>query len=245
MQPLLTIDNLHASIEDKPILKGLSLTLYAGHVHAIMGPNGAGKSTLAKVLAGHPAYTITEGSILLGDKNLLEMEIEERAASGLFVGFQYPPEVPGVNNRLFLQQALNAQRKAQAKEALSDEEFETLLQEKRQWVEIPEEFAARGVNEGFSGGEKKRNEILQMALFDPIAAVLDETDSGLDIDAMRVVSHGIHRWMRPDKTLLLITHYQRLLDYVAPHSVHVMVDGKIVRSGEASLAKELEAQGYR
>ena len=237
---IIQIKNLHASINGKQILKGLNLDIGKGEVHAIMGPNGAGKSTLAKILAGHPSYEVTEGEIWFKGQNLLEMEPEERAAAGLFMSFQYPIEIPGVSNRLFLHTALNAQRKMK----VSDEEFESLLTEKMALMEIKPEFKDRAVNEGFSGGEKKRNEILQMALFNPDLAILDETDSGLDIDAMRIVAAGVNKLRREDAGLLVITHYQRLLDYIRPDFVHVLSDGQIIRTSGPELALELEAKGY-
>lgn len=241
---LLQIKNLCASIDGKAILKGLHLEIEKGKTHAIMGPNGAGKSTLAKILAGHPAYEITEGEIWFKGQNLLELEPEERAHLGLFMSFQYPLEIAGVSNQQFLQVALNAQRKGKGLQALSDEEFETLLETKMQEMQIRSEFKSRSINEGFSGGEKKRNEILQMALFDPDLAVLDETDSGLDIDAMRIVAQGVNQMRRSDNGLLIITHYQRLLDYIQPDQVHVLSDGKIIRTGGPELALELEQKGY-
>jgi Fe-S cluster assembly ATP-binding protein len=237
---MIEIKNLHASIDGTPILKGLNLGLGKGEVHAIMGPNGAGKSTLAKVLAGHPAYTITEGEVWFKGQDLLSLEPEERAALGLFMSFQYPSEIAGVTNRHFLKTAYIAQKKIK----LSDADFETLLAEKMKLMDMRPEFGDRALNEGFSGGEKKRNEILQMSLFDPDLAVLDETDSGLDIDAMKIVASGVNRMRRADSSLLLITHYQRLLDYIQPDFVHVLVDGQIQRTGPASLALELEANGY-
>jgi Fe-S cluster assembly ATP-binding protein len=237
---IIQIKNLHASINGKQILKGLNLNIGKGEVHAIMGPNGAGKSTLAKILAGHPSYEVTEGEIWFKGQNLLEMEPEERAAAGLFMSFQYPIEIPGVSNRLFLHTALNAQKKMK----IPDEEFEALLTEKMALMEIRSEFKDRAVNEGFSGGEKKRNEILQMALFNPDLAILDETDSGLDIDAMKVVAAGVNQLRRADAGLLVITHYQRLLDYIKPDFVHVLSDGQITRTGGPELALELEAKGY-
>lgn len=243
--PLLQIKNLHANIDDKPILKGFDLTLNKGEVHAIMGPNGAGKSTLAKVLSGHPAYEVTEGVVLLEGQNILELEPEERASLGLFMSFQYPQEIAGVTNKAFLKSAVNAQKKARKENELTDEEFELLLQEKMHLVEMKEEFKQRNVNEGFSGGEKKRNEILQMALLNPKISILDETDSGLDIDAMRIVANGVNQLMDQDKALIVITHYQRLLDYIKPHFVHVMMDGKIVKTGSFELASELEIKGYK
>ena len=237
---IIEIKNLHASIDGKPILKGLNLSIGKGEVHAVMGPNGAGKSTLAKILAGHPSYEVTEGEVWFKGENLLEMEPEERAAAGLFMSFQYPIEIPGVSNQLFLKTALNAQKKTN----ISDGEFETLLAEKMALMEIRSEFKDRAVNEGFSGGEKKRNEILQMALFNPDLAILDETDSGLDIDAMRIVAAGVNKLRRSDAGLLVITHYQRLLDYIRPDFVHVLSDGQIIRTGGPELALELEAKGY-
>ncbi len=237
---MLEIINLHATVEGTSILKGINLTIKAGEIHAIMGPNGAGKSTLAKIISGHPAYEVTEGEILFEGENILEMEPEERAKLGLFMSFQYPPEIAGVTNFQFLHHALNAK----LEKPLSEEAFSTLLDEKMESVKMRGEFKKRHVNEGFSGGEKKRNEILQMAVLEPKLAILDETDSGLDIDAMRIVADGVNGLMNSERALLLITHYQRLLDYINPHFVHVLADGKIVRSGDASLALELEAQGY-
>jgi len=241
---MIEIVNLHVSVDGKPILKGLTLSIQKGEVHAVMGPNGAGKSTLARVLAGHPAYEVTQGEIWFKKQNLLEMAPEERASSGLFMSFQYPLEIAGVSNRQFLAAALNAQRKGRGLEPLSDEEFETHLSTLMAEMEIRSEFKDRSVNEGFSGGEKKKNEILQMALFDPDFAILDETDSGLDIDAMRVVAAGVNRMQRSDNALLLITHYQRLLEFIRPDFVHVLADGAIVRSGGPELALELEEKGY-
>jgi Fe-S cluster assembly ATP-binding protein len=243
--PLLQIQNLHASIDDKPILKGFDLTLHKGEVHAIMGPNGAGKSTLAKVLSGHPSYEVTDGVVLLEGTNILELEPEERASLGLFMSFQYPQEISGVTNTAFLKSAVNAQRKARGEKELLEEEFEELLKEKMSLVEMRQEFTQRNVNEGFSGGEKKRNEILQMALLNPKISILDETDSGLDIDAMRIVANGVNQLMDENKALIVITHYQRLLDYIKPDFVHVMMDGKIVKTGSFELASELELRGYK
>lgn len=241
---LLEIKNLIASVEGKEILKGLDLKIHKGEIHAIMGPNGAGKSTLAKILAGHPAYEILGGEIWFKGQNILELDPEERAHLGLFMSFQYPLEIPGVTNSQFLQAALNAQRKAKELPLLSEEEFNELLEQKMEAMEIRHEFKIRNINEGFSGGEKKRNEILQMALFDPDLAILDETDSGLDIDAMRIVAEGVNRMRRNDNGLLIITHYQRLLDYIRPDFVHVLSMGTIVRTGGPELALELEEKGY-
>lgn len=242
--PILSIKNLSASIEGSFILKGVCLDIYPGEIHAIMGPNGAGKSTLAKILAGHPSYEVTSGEIWFKGQNLLDKKIEERAHLGLFVGFQYPVEVPGVSNKEFLRAAVNAKRKFTEQCELSETEFDQLLEKKMNLMEMQAEFKERNLNENFSGGEKKRNEILQMALLHPDMAVLDETDSGLDIDAMRIVSHGVNQIMNPRMGLLLITHYQRLLDYIRPQFIHVMIDGSIVQTGDASLACELERTGY-
>jgi Fe-S cluster assembly ATP-binding protein len=241
---MLEIENLTVNVDGTPILKGVNLKVKAGEIHAIMGPNGAGKSTLAKVLAGHPAYEIVQGAVWFKGQNLLELEPEQRAHLGLFMSFQYPVEIPGVSNTQFLQIALNAKRKANGETELSDAEFEKLLEEKMKMMEIRPEFKTRNVNENFSGGEKKRNEILQMAVLNPELALLDETDSGLDIDAMRIVARGVNQLMNPERGLLLITHYQRLLDYIKPDFVHVMLGGKIVQSGGAELALELENKGY-
>nr|WP_317894034.1 Fe-S cluster assembly ATPase SufC [uncultured Sphingomonas sp.] len=242
---MLKIENLHAEIDGKPILKGLSLTVNAGEVHAIMGPNGAGKSTLGYVLGGRPGYEVTEGSVTFAGEDLLEMEADARAAAGLFLGFQYPVEIPGVSNVQFLREALNAQRKARDEKALSGGEFLKLARAQADALSMDAEMLKRPVNVGFSGGEKKRNEMVQMGILDPKLAILDETDSGLDIDALRIVGDGINRIMRaPDKAVILITHYQRLLDYVKPDVVHVLADGRIVRTGGAELALELEREGY-
>jgi Fe-S cluster assembly ATP-binding protein len=237
---MLIIENLHVSVEGEPILKGFSLTVNAGEIHAIMGPNGAGKSTLAKVLAGHPHYEVTQGTIHFCGQDLLALEPEERSHLGLFMGFQYPVEIPGVSNFQFLHSALSAKQK----KSISEEDFRKILEEKMDAIHIPRSFADRDVNGGFSGGEKKRNEILQMAVLEPKLAILDETDSGLDIDAMRIVAEGVSRQMHGENALILITHYQRLLDYIKPHFVHVVVEGKIVESGNHALALHLEEKGY-
>ncbi len=241
---MLSIKDLTAEVNGAPILKGVSLEVTAGEIHAIMGPNGAGKSTLAKVLAGHPAYTITGGEVWFKGQNLLELEPEERAHAGLFMSFQYPVEIPGVSNAQFLQTAFNAKRKANGQSEFSEIEFRQLLESKLKLMEMRAEFSTRNVNEHFSGGEKKRNEILQMAILQPDLALLDETDSGLDIDAMRIVAHGVHQLMGPGMGLVLITHYQRLLDYIRPHFVHVMLEGRIVRTDGPELALALESKGY-
>ncbi|WP_448659672.1 Fe-S cluster assembly ATPase SufC [Sphingomonas sp. CJ99] len=242
---MLTIDNLSAEIDGKTILKGLSLTVNAGEVHAIMGPNGAGKSTLGYVLGGRPGYEVTGGSVTFGGTDLLELEPHERAAAGLFLGFQYPVEVPGVSNLQFVREALNAQRKGRDEAPLSGAEFIKLARAQAQAIGMDPEMLKRPVNVGFSGGEKKRNEMVQMGIIDPRLAILDETDSGLDIDALKAVGDGINRIMRaPDKAVILITHYQRLLDYVRPDFVHVLADGRIVRTGGPELALELEREGY-
>jgi len=242
---MLNIENLHAEIDGKPILKGLTLTVNAGEVHAIMGPNGAGKSTLGYVLGGRPGYEVTEGSVTFLGEDLLEKEPHERAAAGLFLGFQYPVEIPGVSNVQFLREALNAQRASRDEKPLSGAEFLKVARAQADDLGLPQDMLKRPVNVGFSGGEKKRNEMVQMGIVDPRLAILDETDSGLDIDALRVVGDGINRIMRaPDKAVLLITHYQRLLDYVKPDHVHVLADGRIVRSGGPELAHMLEREGY-
>ncbi|WP_188072193.1 Fe-S cluster assembly ATPase SufC [Sphingobium jiangsuense] len=242
---MLRIENLTNTVADKPILKGLSLTLNAGEIHAIMGPNGAGKSTLAYTLGGRPGYEVTGGSVEFDGQDLFDMEPHERAAAGLFLGFQYPVEIPGVSNLQFLRESLNSQRKARGLDPLSGGEFIKLAKEKAGLLGLDMEMLKRPVNVGFSGGEKKRNEMVQMGILDPKLAILDETDSGLDIDALRVVGEGINAIMRkPDKAVLLITHYQRLLDYVKPDFVHVLAGGRIVKSGGADLALELEREGY-
>jgi len=241
---MIEIKDLFATVDGKPILKGVSLKVNPGEIHAIMGPNGAGKSTLAKVLAGHPSYEVTSGEVLFKGQNLLEMDPNERAHAGLFMSFQYPIEIPGVSNMEFLRAAYNAQHKARGKPEINLQEFEKLLDLKMNAMEIKSEFKERNLNEGFSGGEKKRNEILQMAVLAPELAILDETDSGLDIDAMRIVAKGVMHLMNENMGLILITHYQRLLDYIKPHFVHVMLNGKIVQSGGPELALELESKGY-
>jgi Fe-S cluster assembly ATP-binding protein len=242
---MLKIDNLHAEIDGKAILKGLSLEVNAGEIHAIMGPNGAGKSTLGYVLGGRPGYEVTEGSVTFDGQDLLEMEANERAAAGVFLGFQYPVEIPGVSNVQFLREALNAQRVQRGEKPLSGAEFLKLARGQADALGLAQDMLKRPVNVGFSGGEKKRNEMVQMGVIDPKFAILDETDSGLDIDALRIVGDGINRIMRkPDKAVLLITHYQRLLDYVKPDFVHVLADGRITRTGGAELAHELEREGY-
>jgi Fe-S cluster assembly ATP-binding protein len=242
---ILRIDNLRATIEEQEILKGFDLSINPGEIHAIMGPNGSGKSTLAKILAGHPDYEVTGGSVQFLDQDLLALEPEERANLGLFLGFQYPVEVPGVNNADFLRTSYNAQRLAHGETEVEEEEFRLLLEEKLNALDLHNEiYRDRSVNDGFSGGEKKRNEILQMAILDPKLTILDEIDSGLDIDALRLVAGGVNKIHGQDKGLLLITHYERLLEYINPTHVHVMNDGKIVRSGDRELARELEARGY-
>ncbi len=242
---MLTIENLHAAVADKPILKGLNLAINAGEVHAIMGPNGAGKSTTGYVLGGRPGYEVTEGSVHFSGQDLLALEPHERAAAGLFLGFQYPVEIPGVSFVQFLRESLNAQRRARGEEPLSGGEFLKLAREKAALLKMDMEMLKRPVNVGFSGGEKKRAEMVQMGILDPRLAVLDETDSGLDIDALRIVGEGINAIMRaPGKAVLLITHYQRLLDYVKPDFVHVLAGGRIIRSGGPELALELEQHGY-
>ena len=241
---MLKIKDLHVSIGGKEILKGLSLDLAPGQVHAIMGPNGAGKSTLGNVLAGREGYEVTQGSIELEGRDLLALEPEERAAAGVFLAFQYPVEIPGVNNTYFLRTALNAQRKARGEEELDSMQFLKRVREKLSVLDLKDELLHRGVNEGFSGGEKKRNEIFQLALLEPKLAILDETDSGLDIDALKAVADGVNLMRSPDRAFLVITHYQRLLDYIKPDVVHVLADGRIVESGGPELALELEAHGY-
>jgi Fe-S cluster assembly ATP-binding protein len=241
---VLEIRDLRASAGDKEILRGINLTVHAGEVHAVMGPNGSGKSTLAQVLAGHPAYTVTGGSVTYLGENLLELEPEARAQAGVFLAFQYPVEIPGVTNAYFLRAAYNELRKARGQEEVDSMDFLDLLEEKLKIVEWEPEIMSRAVNSGFSGGEKKRNEILQMAVLEPKLAILDETDSGLDIDALRIVAAGVNTLRRPDNATIVVTHYQRLLNYIVPDFVHVLSTGRIVRSGGKELALELEARGY-
>src|SRR5690606_5083222 len=241
---LLEVKDLHAGIDGKEILKGLNLTVRKGEVHAIMGPNGSGKSTLSKVLAGHPSYEVTSGTVTFDGKNLLELEPDERAREGVFMAFQYPVEVPGVSNSQFLRLAYNQKAKHNGEEELDPLEFNDLLKEKAKIVEMDPQFFKRSVNEGFSGGEKKRNEILQMAVLEPKLAILDETDSGLDIDALRIVAEGVNKLRTSENGIILVTHYQRLLNYIVPDFVHVLAGGKVVKEGGKELALELEEKGY-
>jgi len=241
---MLKIENLHVRSGDKQILKGLSLHVAPGQVHAIMGPNGSGKSTLAQVLAGREGYEVTEGSVSYRGRDLLSMAPEERAREGVFLAFQYPVEIPGVNNVYLLKAGLNALRRHRGEPELDAFEFLSLVREKMKLMQMDESFLNRGVNEGFSGGEKKRNEILQMAVLEPALALLDETDSGLDIDALRVVANGVNSMRRPDRSIVMVTHYQRLLDYIEPDQVHVLSEGRILKSGDKTLALELEKRGY-
>jgi Fe-S cluster assembly ATP-binding protein len=241
---MLDIRNLHARVGDKEILKGIDLAVRAGEVHAVMGPNGSGKSTLAGVLAGRPDYTVTEGSVTYKGMDLLDLDPEERAREGLFLAFQYPVEIPGVNNLYFLKAALNAVRRHRGEAELDAFEFSALARDKMALLGMDQDLMSRPVNDGFSGGEKKRNEIFQMAVLEPALAILDETDSGLDIDALRVVAAGVNALRRPDRATIVVTHYQRLLDYIVPDRVHVLSDGRIVRSGDKGLALELEEKGY-
>jgi len=241
---MLSIKNLHAKVEDHDILKGLNLDVKAGEVHAIMGPNGAGKSTLASVLAGKDGYEVTEGSVDFDGIDLLELDTEDRAKEGLFLAFQYPVEIPGVSNVNFLRTALNEIREYRKEDPISAKDFMARVREKSALVELDPKLASRAVNEGFSGGEKKRNEIFQMAMLEPKLAILDETDSGLDIDALRIVANGVNKLKTKDNAVIIITHYQRLLDYIIPDFVHVLADGKIVKSGTKELALELEEKGY-
>ena len=241
---MLKIEDLHVEVDGKPILKGINLEVKAGQVHAIMGPNGSGKSTLAYVLAGRDGYEVTKGRVLYKGQDLLEMAPEIRAAEGLFLGFQYPVAIPGVSNIYFLKAALNAIRKHRGEDPLDAIDFMKLSKEKAALVQLPDELTKRSVNDGFSGGEKKRNEIFQMAVLEPSLAVLDETDSGLDIDALKVVAEGVNSLRGPERAMLVITHYQRLLDYIVPDVVHVLIDGQIIRTGDKDLAKQLEKEGY-
>jgi Fe-S cluster assembly ATP-binding protein len=243
-QAILDIKDLSAGVDGKQILKGINLTVYPGEVHAVMGPNGSGKSTLAAILAGREGYEVNGGHVFYDGKDLLDMDPEERAREGLFLAFQYPVEIPGVNSTVFLKAALNEIRKSKGLSELDAMEFITLVKDKIQLLELNEDLLRRSVNEGFSGGEKKRNEIFQMAVLEPRLAILDETDSGLDIDALKVVSNGVNKLRREDNAQLVITHYQRLLNYIVPDFVHVLVDGRIVRTGDKQLALELEEKGY-
>jgi Fe-S cluster assembly ATP-binding protein len=242
--PLLEIKDLQVSIDDNNILKNLNLTVNQGEIHAIMGPNGSGKSTFSKVLAGHPAYAVLSGDILFKGSSILDLEPEDRSHLGIFLAFQYPIEIPGVSNEDFLRLAYNSKQKFYNKSEVDPIEFLGIINEKLKFVEMSPSFLSRNVNEGFSGGEKKRNEILQMVLLDSELSILDETDSGLDIDALKIISNGINKFMNPQKSIILITHYQRLLDYIKPNYVHVMQNGKIIKTGSADLAKELEVKGY-
>lgn len=244
MSALLEIRNLHANIAGKEILKGVNLSINAGEVHAIMGPNGAGKSTLSAVLTGNPAYEVTAGEALLNGKNLLDMSPEQRAREGVFLSFQYPVEIPGVSMVNFMRTAVNEKRKYEGKPALGAKEFLTLMREKKQLLEMADKLNNRSVNEGFSGGEKKKNEIFQMAMLEPCLSILDETDSGLDIDALRIVAEGVNKLKTKENAQIVITHYQRLLDYIVPDFVHVLADGRIVKTGTKELALELEEKGY-
>ncbi|PKH49598.1 Fe-S cluster assembly ATPase SufC [Tenacibaculum sp. Bg11-29] len=241
---MLKIENLHANIEDKSILKGLNLEVKAGEIHAIMGPNGAGKSTLANVIAGKEEYEVTDGLIELNGEDISELAPEERAHNGVFLSFQYPVEIPGVSVTNFIKTAINENRKAKGLEDMPAKDMLKMIREKSELLEIDRKFLSRSLNQGFSGGEKKRNEIFQMAMLEPKLAILDETDSGLDIDALRIVANGVNKLKSKDNAVIVITHYQRLLDYIVPDFVHVLYDGKIVKSGDASLALELEAKGY-
>ena len=244
MSALLVIDNLKVAVGDKPVLNGVNLEVPLGEVHAIMGPNGSGKSTLAHVLAGRPGYTLTGGSVTFDGRDLLSLAPEERARAGMFLGFQYPVEIPGVNNVYLLKAAFNAVRKHRGLAEVDAFEFLGLVREKMKFMRMDESFLGRAVNEGFSGGEKKRNEILQMLILEPKLAILDETDSGLDIDALKIVAQGVNSLRGPERSILLVTHYQRMLDYIVPDSVHVLVNGRIAKSGDRTLALELERRGY-
>ena len=244
MNTLLKIENLHASVGEKEILRGIDLEIRAGEVHAIMGPNGSGKSTLSAVLAGRETFTVTEGSVLYDGRDLLALSPEERSWAGVFLGFQYPVEIPGVSNVNFMKAAVNEQRKQRGLEPLSAAQFLKLMREKMATVEMDSSFSSRGVNVGFSGGEKKRNEIFQMAMLEPRLAILDETDSGLDVDALRIVASGVNRLKRPDNAFIVITHYQRLLDYIVPDVIHVLYKGRIIKTAGKELALEIEKKGY-
>jgi Fe-S cluster assembly ATP-binding protein len=241
---VLTIKNLHANVDGIEILKGINLEIKAGEVHAIMGPNGSGKSTLSKVIAGHPAYEVTAGEIFFEGQDIAELDPDERARMGLFLAFQYPVEIPGVSNSMLMRQSYNAVRRERGEEELDPIEFDDYIQSKLDLVEMDPKMLDRSINDGFSGGEKKRNEILQMAVLDPKLALLDETDSGLDIDALRIVSEGINKIMKADKAVMLVTHYQRILNYITPDFVHILKDGRIVKSGGKDLALQLESEGY-
>ena len=241
---MLEVKNLHATIADKEILKGINLTVKDGEIHAIMGPNGSGKSTLSAVLTGNPLYTVTEGEALFNGKNLLEMSPEDRSHAGLFLSFQYPVEIPGVSMTNFMRAAINAKREYQGKAPLNAADFLKLMREKRKLVDLDSKLSNRSVNEGFSGGEKKRNEIFQMAMLEPQLSILDETDSGLDVDALRIVAEGVNKLKRPDKSTIVITHYDRLLDILQPDVIHVLYKGRIVKTAGPELAKEIEARGY-
>ena len=241
---MLEIKDLHAGVDGNEIVNGISLSINKGEIHAIMGPNGSGKSTLAKILSGHPAYETSDGTVTFEGKDLLEMDAEERSLSGIFMGFQYPVEVPGVNNAEFLRMAHNARRVSAGEEEIDPLDFDELLSEKMKTLGMEKKYKERNLNDGFSGGEKKKNEILQMAILEPKLSILDETDSGLDIDALRIVAEGVNKLRSENNALILITHYQRLLDYIKPDFVHVLSKGKIIKSGDKSLALELESQGY-
>lgn len=241
---MLSIKNLHATVEGTPILKGINLEIKPGEVHAVMGPNGSGKSTLAQVLAGHEAFEVTEGEVLFDGVNLLELEVEERALAGLFLAFQYPVEIPGVSNLQFLRTALNTKRKQNGQDELDSVSFMKLAKEKAKQVDLSPDFLKRGVNEGFSGGEKKRNEIMQMLMLEPRLGILDETDSGLDIDALKTIANGVNTMRGDDRSFLVVTHYQRLLEHIVPDVVHVLAGGQIIKSGDKELALELEEHGY-
>jgi len=241
---MLEIKNLHVEVDGKKILKGIDMHVRAGEVHAIMGPNGSGKSTLSHILSGRPGYEVTQGSVTYQGKDLLEMSAEEKACEGIFLAFQYPVEIPGVNNAYFLRESLNAIRRYRKEPEVDAIDFMKLMEEKLKIIDIKKDLMRRGVNEGFSGGEKKRNEIFQMAMLEPALAILDETDSGLDIDALKAVAQGVNQLRSPERAMIMVTHYQRLLDYIVPDVVHVLADGKIQKSGDKELAKELEARGY-